>query len=138
MFLALAQGRDGHLVKLAAETPLSRRYSAFFDDHEANGQASEELAWSLPANDRFGKAAAVWRSERIAHELDRKTLKGVSCAMARFLEEKGLARAEACGRFRLDKGNLCAFLKGDIARLGGGAEVKAYRTLLKMTNVDAL
>lgn len=129
MLLAIAQGREAYLCNLSRSTPYESAYRDFAKRFEESGKDAEEFASSLPATDRFGKAAAAWMSEKQRLERDRSTLKGVAAEMNRILEEKGISRATACNALGLDKGNFYAFLKGDVRRLSRKTALDAYRQL---------
>ncbi len=130
VLLAIAQGREDYLERLAADTPLALRCSDLVAKYRDSGLSPEQFARSLPTDDRLGKAAAAWRSEVGRLARDRKTLEGVARAMLQLMEEKGITRAQACRQLGLDKGNFYAFLKGDVTRLGRTTAISAYHRLV--------
>lgn len=131
VFLAVAQGRENYLQRLTVDTIYAEQCSDFLSKYHESGLSPEDFALSLPATDRFGKAAASWRSYIMKRERDQKILKAASQNMLTAIEEKGITKAQACQQLGLDKGNFYAFLRGDVTRISKQTIMRVYSQLVE-------
>lgn len=129
LLLALCQGREGYLLKMASGTKTESSYLAFLSDFRESGKALEAYLHALPEGNRFKKAYVAWQAERTRLQRDRLTLERVSRNINDLLEEKDISRAEACRALSLNKGNFYAFLKGDPSKLSRKTAIEAYKKL---------
>lgn len=129
LLLAIASGREGYLMRHVGAAFLEALFRGFLAGLSESGFGLEGYLERLPDGDRFKKVYLVWCPESTQLERDRFTLKRVAAEMDRLIAEKGLSRAEVCRKAKVDKGNLYAFLKGDVARMGRATAMRVYRTL---------
>lgn len=130
VFLAIAQKREDYLQHLSADTIYAQQCSDFISKYHDSGLQPEDFALSLPATDRFGKAAAGWRSYITKRERDQKILKTASQRMLEAIEDKGITKAQASRQLGLDKSNFCAFLRGDVTRISKKTIMEVYSQLV--------
>ena len=129
LLLAVANGREGYLMRQAAGTPFEAPYRRALAERDASGGDLDGWLAGLPEQSRYRKAWNAWRSKATRLERDRRVLPGVRDAIERVLEERGMSRAQACRALGLNKGNFYAFMKGDVSKLSRETAVRAYRAL---------
>lgn len=129
MLLALTQGREAYLLRLADGTEVNEHYQEFLNAFSESDLVLEEYLLTLPERNRFRRPLDAWFAEKGRLGEDRAMLLNVASVIKDLLNQKGLSRAEACRVTGLNKGNFYAFLKGDTAKLSRSTAIAAYDKL---------
>ena len=129
LLLALCQGRAAYLLKLASETPYEADYRSLASHFNASGKSLEDFLSSKAAPSRYQKIYSSFLSETGKLLRDRSVLKQLVPQLNFFIAKQGISRYRIAEDLGLNKGNLYAFLKGNVDKMSRETAMRVYRYL---------
>lgn len=126
MLLALCQGREEYLMHLAKQTKMREEYQSFLAEFKKSGLALEEYLTLQEIPQRYQKVYFSYLSKVNQLERDREVLEALVPQLNSMIASKGLTPYSILNILSLNKGNLYAFLKGDVSKLSRATAMKLY------------
>lgn len=129
LLLALCQGREEYLERLAAGTRFEEKYQVFLEGFKKSGNNLEDYLKLDSAPRQYKKIYLSYRSKTEQLERDRRVLESLIDQVNLMVKEAGITRYELSKNLNINKGNLYAFLKGDTSKLSRSTAMNLYNHL---------
>lgn len=137
LLLALVQERETYLLKLARGRVYEKPYRDFVRTFRESNLGLEEFLRSQEAPERFRKIYASYESKAHKLERDREVLEHLFPQINDLINKTELTRYEVSRALDLNKGNLYAFLKGDVGKMSRETAMRVYQFLIS-ENAEAV
>lgn len=134
MLLALCQGREKYLMNLSSGTSYEEGYTIFLNSYQKSNMPIETFLESSLASERYTKVYRSYQSSAEELARDREMLEHLVPQVNMLLENQGKNRYQLTKELDINKGNLYAFLKGDVSKLSRDTAMGIYRHLLGISS----